>query len=164
MLANGVVLEGLRSFMCDSACLIAPEIHLSNPESAVLGRSTYFHSKIEPSLNQPEIGGKHSKYSLCCFVTAESCFAVAVSGARLTNCYWTNQHRSCSIPDGRGIAAQGKCASFPPLFHSSFKKMANKHWTCFSHAAFPSWKEWLQTSADTPFCSFLGGIILAFLL
>lgn len=48
MLANGVGLEGLRptSFVCGSACLTAPEIHLSNPRKCSPWKSARFHHKM----------------------------------------------------------------------------------------------------------------------
>lgn len=137
-------------------------------ESAAHGKSTDFHHEIKPSLKQPEISGKrvlHSKCSLCCSVTAESSFAVAGFEAQLTNCYWANWHHSRSIPGGtEALPHHGEAPILPPLFPRLCKKMANKHRTFFSHATFPSCKEWLQTSADPPFWSFLGGTILTFLL
>lgn len=162
------VLEGLRptSLECGSASLSASETHLSNHRKHSPWKSTDFHHEMEPSLKQPEISGKcllHSKYSLCCSVTVESSFAVAGFEAQLTNCYWANQHHSLSIPGGTEALLRGAA----PILHCSFpdcRKMANKHWTFLSHATFPSCKEWLQTSADSPFWSFLGGTILTFLL
>lgn len=129
-------------------------------ESAAHGKSTDFHHEIKPSLKQPEISGKrvlHSKYSLCCSVTAESSFAVAGFEAQLTNCYWANRHHSRSIPGGtEALPHHGEAPILPPLFPRLCKKMANKHRTFFSPATFPSYKEWLQTSADPPFLVILG--------